>query len=293
MANNRDTVLLETVRTHRARLLAAFLFGELPERRLANDNVKRLIGSIVLAAVVCTGCVGFSLITSVLARQAAARAASQPKGPVVPGISDQPYAADYFDRTTRRGWGSAELGGRWVVAGPAADYAVRGGFGVMEVPAGSSRLAYLDLDRETADVTTTVRMDRPGSSVAVIGRKVGNEDYRVVISLTRTRSVSAALVSRQAGEVLPLSNTAGLLGEYQAGQGLRVRLQVFGVNPATLRAKVWAVGEEEPQAWTVTGQDNYEPLLRGGAVGIGASRAEGSTPLQVSVTELVARPVFS
>jgi hypothetical protein len=293
MANNRDTILLETVRTHRARLLAAFLFGELPERRLSNDNVKRLIGSIVLAAVVCTGCVGFSLITSVLARQAAARAASQAKGPVVPGISDQPYAADYFDRESRRGWGSAELGGRWITAGPAADYAVRGGFGVIDVPAGGSRLAYLDLDRETADVATTVRMNELGSSVSVVGRRVAADDYRLVVRLHTNRTVSAALVSRQAGEVVPLSNTVGLLGTYRAGQGVRVRLQVFGVNPATLRAKVWPDGEEEPQAWTVTAQDNYEPLLRGGAVGIGASRSDEEEPLRVRVTEVVVRPVLA
>ena len=293
MANNRDTILLETVRTHRARLLAAFLFGELSERRVAGDNVKRLIGSIVLAAVVCTGCVGFSLITSVLARQAAARAASQTKGPVVPGISDQPYAADYFDRVAGRGWGSAELGGRWITDGRDGDYAVRDGLGVIDVPVGGSRLAYLDLNRETADVTTTVRMDELGSSVSVIARKVAADDYRLVVRLAQNRSLSAALVSRQAGKVVPLSNTAGLLGEYEAGQGLRVRLQVFGVNPAVLRAKVWADGEEEPQTWTVTAQDSYEPLLRGGAVGISANRRNENRPLQVMVTEVVVRPVLN
>ena len=74
---------------------------------------------------------------------------------------------------------------------------------------------------------------------------------------------------------------------------MRVRLQVFGVNPATLRAKVWANGEEEPQAWTVTAQDNYERLLRGGAVGIGASRSDEEEPLQVRVTEVVVRPVLA
>jgi hypothetical protein len=28
MPNNRDTILLETVKTHRARLVSAFLYGE-------------------------------------------------------------------------------------------------------------------------------------------------------------------------------------------------------------------------------------------------------------------------
>jgi hypothetical protein len=293
MAGNRDTILLETVRTHRARLLSAFLYGELSERRLANDNLKRLIGSIVLAAVVCTGCVGFSLITSIMARQAAARAASENKGPVVPGISDQPYAADYFDRSRNRGWGSAELGGRWVTVGPAGAYSVRGRAGVMDVPVRGSRLALLNVNRETADVTTTVRMDELGSAVVVVGRRVADEDYRLVVTLAQNRAVTAALVSRQAGELVPLSNTAGLLGAYQPGQGIRIRLQVFGVNPAVLRAKVWPDGEKEPQEWTVTGRDTYDPLMRGGAIGVGALRPAGKRPLQVTVTEVVARPVFS
>ena len=293
MPNNRDTVLLETVRTHRSRLLAAFLYGELSERRLANDNLKRLIGSLVLAAVVCTGCVGFSLVTSVLARQAAARAANENKGPVAPGISDQAYAADYFDTARRNGWGSDALGNRWSVTRSPASYAVGGGVATVDVPAGQSRLALLEVDRETADVTTTVRLSERGSSVSVIGRRVGEEDYRLLVALSEAGSVSAALVSRQAGENVPLANTAGLLGAYAAGQPIRVRMQVYGVRPAVARAKVWPDGEEEPSAWTVAGQDTYEPLQRGGALGVAVARAEGRQPLQVSLTEFVARPVFS
>jgi hypothetical protein len=76
MANDRDAVLLETVKTHRARLLAAFLFGDLEERRVVNDNSKRLIGSIVLAAVICAGCVGFAFVSNLLAEQAAEKEAS-------------------------------------------------------------------------------------------------------------------------------------------------------------------------------------------------------------------------
>ncbi len=294
MANNRDTVLLETVRTHRARLLSAFLYGELSERRLANDNVKRLIGSIVLAAVVCTGCVGFSLVTSILARQAAARAAAENKGPVVPGISDQPYAADYFDRTSRRGWGSDEMGNRWVsTQRAAADFTVRDGAGVMRVPPDQARLAYLDLNRENADVTTVVQVSEPGSVVAVVGRRVGDDDYRVVVSVAENRALSVALVGRQDGQTVPLANNVGLLDRYPTEQGLRIRMQAYGVRPTVLRAKVWPNGEEEPQAWTIAGQDDYEPLQRGGAVGIAGGRPTGSDAVQVLADELVVRPVFA
>ncbi|MDJ0350054.1 hypothetical protein [Cryobacterium sp. PH29-G1] len=71
MSSDSDVLLLETVKTHRARLRAAFLFGELTERRAANDNVRRFIGSMVLAAVGCAACVGVSFVINLLAARAA------------------------------------------------------------------------------------------------------------------------------------------------------------------------------------------------------------------------------
>ncbi|WP_111719452.1 hypothetical protein [Homoserinimonas sp. OAct 916] len=74
MPHNHDVILLESVKVHRARLRGAFLFGQLQERRTANDNVKRVIGSMVLAAVICAGCVGGSFVMKIMADQAAAKA---------------------------------------------------------------------------------------------------------------------------------------------------------------------------------------------------------------------------
>ncbi|KGJ77495.1 hypothetical protein GY21_07640 [Cryobacterium roopkundense] len=72
MSSDHDVVLLETVKTHRSRLRAAFLFGELSERRVANDNVRRVIGSMVLAAVLCASCIGVSFVVDLLQQRAAA-----------------------------------------------------------------------------------------------------------------------------------------------------------------------------------------------------------------------------
>ena len=71
MPRNSDAVLLESVATHRRRLRQAFVLGRLADRRVVNDNVKRLVGSIVLAAVVGVGCLGYSFVTNALAEQAA------------------------------------------------------------------------------------------------------------------------------------------------------------------------------------------------------------------------------
>ena len=77
MSGDRDVVLLETVKTHRARLVSALLFGELDERRPVVDNVRRLVVSLVVAAVACAGCAGTSFVLSVLADQREAQAQQQ------------------------------------------------------------------------------------------------------------------------------------------------------------------------------------------------------------------------
>ena len=77
MAGNRDTVLIETVRTHRNRLVAAFLHGEVEERRTVNDNVRRFVVGLVLAAVAAAGCVGTAFVIDYLAQQQAAQQQQQ------------------------------------------------------------------------------------------------------------------------------------------------------------------------------------------------------------------------
>jgi hypothetical protein len=245
----------------------------LAERRLGQDNLKRLLGSVVLAAVICTGCVGFSLVTSLIASQAARQAQQRAGGASTPGISDQPYAADYFDRSDKRGWGSAEVGGRWTTRGQSSDYLVRGGAGIMTVPPAESRSAFLNrASRETADVSATVRMETRGATILLVGRKVKTDDYRAVIKFTGRGALSVSLASRQAAEIVPLSNT---------------------VSPTVIRAKVWRAAEVEPPSWSVTAQDGFDRLQRSGVVGLVAShRGSAADPLRLSVLDFVARPVI-
>lgn len=66
MPADRDTILVEVVRSHRARLYAALLHGQQTHRRRVNDNVVRLLASLVVAALACVGCVGFVLVVDVM-----------------------------------------------------------------------------------------------------------------------------------------------------------------------------------------------------------------------------------
>lgn len=73
MPLSHDTILLETVRTRRSRLRSALLHGAQDRRRPVQDNLRRLVGSLVVAAVACAGCVGFALVTSLAAARDAGR----------------------------------------------------------------------------------------------------------------------------------------------------------------------------------------------------------------------------
>ena len=72
MADHRDTVLIEQARLQRMRLGSALLYGRIDERRTVNDHMRRLMGSLIVAAVVCAVCVGVSFVVQLLSDQAQA-----------------------------------------------------------------------------------------------------------------------------------------------------------------------------------------------------------------------------
>jgi hypothetical protein len=85
MPLSHDTILLETVRTRRDRLRSALLYGALPGRRPVADNVRRLVTGAVLAAVGCAGCVGYAVVTDLLAQQRSTVHRPPATAPVTPG----------------------------------------------------------------------------------------------------------------------------------------------------------------------------------------------------------------
>lgn len=64
-----DKALLESVTTHRGRLAAAFVHGEQRDRRPVNNNLRRLMGSVILAAVACAACLGTGFVLNIIQTQ--------------------------------------------------------------------------------------------------------------------------------------------------------------------------------------------------------------------------------
>jgi len=71
VSRDLDVALLESVAVRRGRLRESLIWGRERRVRATGDNLKRLAGGVVLAAVVSAGCVGWSFVQDLLAdRQA-------------------------------------------------------------------------------------------------------------------------------------------------------------------------------------------------------------------------------
>lgn len=71
-----DQILIDSTRTHRNRLSAAFIHGTQRDRRPVNNNLRRFTGSVILGAVACAACLATGFVLSVLQTQRETQAIS-------------------------------------------------------------------------------------------------------------------------------------------------------------------------------------------------------------------------
>jgi CSLREA domain-containing protein len=202
-----------------------------------------------------------------------------------------PAALDTFTRQVTNGWGTAEAGGTWATealgthaAGtPFPGYNVDGALGTMlnDTPE-QFKSAYLtEVSAREVDITFRMRTDGPAPTggflfTFVAARRTssgtGNE------YLGRMTFDNSA-VTLQAFKVLncptqPCQPVAiGAVGgapaaHFVAGNFIRVRMQVQGANPTTLRLRAWDDGTVEPTTWSVQVTDAEPSLQVAGSVGL-------------------------
>jgi hypothetical protein len=70
---------------------------------------------------------------------------------------------------------------------------------------------------------------------------------------------------------------------HAAGSLYRVKLAATGTNPTQLRAKIWAAGAPEPDAWALSATDAAAALQSPGAVGLAAYAGSATSPLPARV----------
>ena len=211
------------------------------------------------------------------------------------------YALDAFSRTLTSGWGNADLGGTWTLTGTVANFSVGLGGGALRLPAaGTGQSAYLtSVSSSDTEMAVTVTTDKPptggGTYVSVIGRRiVGAGDYRAKVRLQASGAVGVTLirVGPTGLETVVKAEVIVVGLTYSAGDLLRVRVQATGLNPTTLRAKLWKSSGAEPAGWALVATDTTAGLQLAGHVGLMTyvSSTANNAPLTARYDDVQAGP---
>lgn len=211
-------------------------------------------------------------------------ATSQPIAVVAPAAT--PLAADSFERQSTGGFGTADMGGGWVHWGSEApNMSVTGGGGWIRIAAGTMNQGWLpSVSGRDVDAAVTVSTDRvptaSGGQTAVltIRRQGPNIEYRGRLTFSANGQVRASIVAA-------IGTSATVLGPsvlvpdvvYAPGTLIRMRIVATGINPTTLRLRVWAAGQPEPLGWHVIRTDATAQLQAAGGTGVQASANSATT----------------
>jgi len=216
-------------------------------------------------------------------------------GPTVPAPVDEPgpapepnviYAQDDFGRTVGSGLGTADTGGKWATLGSSGNYSVTDGVARFSTnPGGVSGAGLLAVSATDVDLSVTTVLTSPAAaSVIVVGRKIGSNEYRASVQFTAAGDVSLRIAGA-ANRTLASSSATGLT--QAAGEPLRVRMQVVGVSPTLIQAKVWKVSSAEPADWQVTVSDAAPALQSGGYVALALLSGESAARATATFDEFI------
>ncbi|WP_078492261.1 hypothetical protein [Streptomyces yerevanensis] len=86
-AQDYDSQLLESVSVRRRRLRDALLFGAQRQRRSVDERLGKVLAGVVIAAVLCAGCVGWSFVSHRLIGKSPYGSSVSSTSPAVPSAS--------------------------------------------------------------------------------------------------------------------------------------------------------------------------------------------------------------
>ncbi|MDQ1730827.1 MAG: trimeric autotransporter adhesin [Pseudonocardiales bacterium] len=210
-----------------------------------------------------------------------------------------PFASDRFARTVSNGFGAADVGGAWAVAGNPASYSVGGGAAAMRMASPASQVtATLPPTSSDTDLSFNLSSDKlstgNGVYLTVTGRKLAaNNEYRARLRITSANTVRMYLSRLVGGAETAMTSDQDVAGiSYSAGMALTIRLQVTGTSPTVVRSKLWPAGGSEPAGWQASAVDSTTALQAAGSIAITSYLASSATnaPVTVRISSLTAKP---
>ena len=199
--------------------------------------------------------------------------------------------ADAFGRVVTDGWGSASTGGAYALGGLAANFDVNGAAGTIVLPtASSTRTASLPVSARDVDVTVTVRTDKvatgSGQYIYVVSRRQpSGAEYRTMLKLAANGTVDVRpllFTGTAESAVAPAVTIPGLTRT--TATNLRLRTQITGANPTTIRIRAWPTTVAEPTTWSITATDSTAALQVTGTLGLLAYLSSSTTNAPVLLT---------
>lgn len=174
-----------------------------------------------------------------------------------------------FGTETVNGWGTAEVGGGWTNSGASDAYRVAEGVGQqIGAPRSTKTSSLAGISATSTDLTVSFTTDKVatggGIFISALGREVGSTNYQARAWVQANGAVQLQLL--QGGSALQLVNVAGIT--YTPGTVMQLRLQVFGTNPTTIRAKIWTSAQTEPADWMASVTDTTSALQAAGSIGL-------------------------
>jgi hypothetical protein len=218
----------------------------------------------------------------------------------VAGSGPTVYASDHFARTVTDGWGSAGTGGAWTISGGGnGPYDVTGNAGTMNVPTGGTRTAALaSVSAGDVDMTFRFASDKvpTGGALYVYGqvrRVSATAAYWAKVRVAAGGAVYISSAAYNSSETV-IGTEVRVTGlNLAANSYIRVRVQVQGTSPTTIRMRAWADGSAEPNTWQYTGTNSLALLQGPGSVGLRAYTGSALTngPIVVSFDDLDASSI--
>lgn len=207
-------------------------------------------------------------------------------------------ASDNFQRTVSSGWGTATTGGTWTGTSSALRVTDGTGFITLASPAAGPSVYLSGLSSSSTDTTATFSTDRVASGgpvyFEVVGRRVAsNVAYEGTLLLQTDGTVILQLRSLNGGATVVLAQTTATGVSYASGAQLKLRCQVAGTNPTTLRLKAWAAASPEPANFQLAATDSVSALQAAGSVGFAPylSGSAVNAPVTLRFTSFATQPV--
>ncbi|MEP7377971.1 MAG: PKD domain-containing protein [Chloroflexota bacterium] len=213
--------------------------------------------------------------------------------PLAPGTV---LAADSFERTIGDHWGMADVGGPYYLEPTPVAYSVGGGMAAMLLSIKGNAGSALLGDVQTRDLDMNVRVRARklpvGDNLYIYAetRRNGGNAYRPKIMITPAGAVQAHVGVMVNGSESSVANAMTIPGlTYAPNTWLRMRAEVSGASPTTIRMKVWADGAAEPASWQYAVTNSNAAVRTAGTVGLRFYTSATNVPFTVNFDDYLVR----